>query len=294
MTLLAFDEVEHELHVDVGLVVEHDLAAAEQRAERRPLPARVHQRTERERRRTAPAPGRPAAGTAAAAARGSSSTDAAICSGRGDRRAARVPAAERAEEDVLLAPHDALRPAGRAAGVEHVVVVGGAGAEVARGRARGSELARTRAGPSTSSANRTSRTARDATRRRVASTSASWTSATRSASREQVAQLVGDVAVVDVDRAPRAACSTRASPRGARRSCAGRGRRGRRRRTPAPRARARDGSRARRARRRCADRAPHDRRFASGHRVGDALEEVGEVELHAAPARTRRYSPILA
>ena len=30
-------------------VVQHDLAAAEQRADRRPLPARVHERTERER-----------------------------------------------------------------------------------------------------------------------------------------------------------------------------------------------------------------------------------------------------
>ena len=53
-----------------------------------------------------------------------------------DRRAAGVPAAEPAEEHVFLAPHDALGPAGGAAGVEHVAVVGGAGPEIARSNRR--------------------------------------------------------------------------------------------------------------------------------------------------------------
>ena len=46
---LAFDQSEHVRHVDVRVGVEHELAAAEQRAERRPLAARVHERSERER-----------------------------------------------------------------------------------------------------------------------------------------------------------------------------------------------------------------------------------------------------
>ena len=46
---LAFDESRTRAHVDVRVGVEHELAAAEQRAERRPLTARVHERTERER-----------------------------------------------------------------------------------------------------------------------------------------------------------------------------------------------------------------------------------------------------
>src|SRR5207253_3138844 len=54
-----------------------------------------------------------------------------------DRRAAEVPAAEAAEEDVLRAPHDALRLPGGAAGVEDVEVVAAPWTEVAsRGRAR--------------------------------------------------------------------------------------------------------------------------------------------------------------
>ena len=133
--VLAFEQVEHELHVDVRLAVEHDLAAAEQRAERRPLPARVHQRPERERhelrdRRVARRKERPES------LRGVVEHRCRDLLGRGDRRASRVAAAEAAEEHVLLAPHHALRPAGRAAGVEHVVVVGGAWAEVAFGRSR--------------------------------------------------------------------------------------------------------------------------------------------------------------
>ena len=65
--------------------------------------------------------------------------------GRRDRRVAEVPAAERAEEDVLGAPHHALGHAGGAAGVEDVEVVGGAGPEVAcrrRRRERGLVLGR--------------------------------------------------------------------------------------------------------------------------------------------------------
>jgi hypothetical protein len=45
---------------------------------------------------------------------------------RADRLAAAARAAERTEEDVFVAPHDALRHAGGAARVEDVEVVGGA------------------------------------------------------------------------------------------------------------------------------------------------------------------------
>ena len=104
------------------------------------------ERTERERHELLGV-GSPGRRNGARRCAGLTSTVAAISSGVVDRRAARVPAAERREEDVLLAPHDALGPAGRAAGVEHVVVVARAGAEVARRRTRPHERARTRSAP---------------------------------------------------------------------------------------------------------------------------------------------------
>ena len=55
-----------------------------------------------------------------------------------DRRAAATRATHRPEEDVFVAPHDALRHARGAAGVQDVERVGGARREVARG-ARGRE-----------------------------------------------------------------------------------------------------------------------------------------------------------
>ena len=128
---LAFDQSEHVRHVDVRVGVEHELAAAEQRAERRPLAARVHERSERERDVLRPDRRRRTGGTHAVVARDCRRPTRRSL-GVGDRRAAGVPAAERAEEDVFLAPHDALRVAGRAAGVQDVVVVAGARAEVAR------------------------------------------------------------------------------------------------------------------------------------------------------------------
>src|SRR5437879_10998290 len=48
-----------------------------------------------------------------------------------DGGAARVPAAEDGEEDVLLAPHDSLGQARRPSGVEDVAVVGGTSAAMA-------------------------------------------------------------------------------------------------------------------------------------------------------------------
>ena len=75
-------------------------------------------------------------GASASERPGAGVTLSAICSGAFDRRAAVVPAAERGEEDVLLAPHHALGHAGGAAGVEDVEVVGRAGLEVARRRRR--------------------------------------------------------------------------------------------------------------------------------------------------------------
>ena len=57
--------------------------------------------------------------------------------GSGDRPAAATGAAHRAEEHVFLTPHHTLRHPGRAAGVEDVEIVGGAGTERAiRARVR--------------------------------------------------------------------------------------------------------------------------------------------------------------
>jgi hypothetical protein len=46
-----------------------------------------------------------------------------------ERRSARIPAAQRGEEDVFLAPHHPFRIPGGAARVQHVVIVTGALAE---------------------------------------------------------------------------------------------------------------------------------------------------------------------
>ena len=257
-----------------GSPYEHDLAAAEQRAERGPLTARVHQRSERERDELLDAVARRE--ERPQSLRGVVEHRRRDLLGRGDRRPARVAAAEPAEEHVLLAPHHALGPAGRAAGVEHVAVVGGPGTEVARRRSRLDETFVGRASrPRPRAVNAGERTAST-----CAAVSASWKSATRSASSHRYSQLVGDVAVVDVDRERRGPCSTRASPRRGRPSCAGRGRRGRRCRRRRRASRARAGSRVVELARRCG--ASHCTRPPRvGHRVGHALEQVGDVELHA-------------
>ena len=90
-------------------VYEHDLPAAEQRAERRPLPARVHERAERERDELRRARVARREERAQPLRRVVDDRRARSASGVGDRRAAGIPAAERGEEDVLVAPHDALR-----------------------------------------------------------------------------------------------------------------------------------------------------------------------------------------
>ena len=260
LTRFAFDEIEHVFHVDVRTVVQHDLAAAEQRADRRPLPARVHERPERERhelRRTRVALGE----ERSQALRGIVEHRHGDVDGPFDRRTARVPAAHRAEEDVLVPPQHALRHAGRAAGVQHVVVVGGARAEVARRRRVAHQRRRT-SGSSTSSTNRTSGQ-RGATRAARSRPARVVDDPDRVGVVEQVLELVVDVAVVHVDR-DRARLVAREhrlemldrvvhEQRDVRARAARRGRR----------ARARAGSIARRARRRCAVRRrrprPRDR-----------------------------------
>ncbi len=191
------DEIEHIRHVDMRPVVQHDPAPAQQRAERRPLTARVHERTERQRDELR--------GGCLARREERAQPLRRILHhrrrdrlGRGDRWAARIPAAERGEEDVLLPPHDAFRESRRPPGVEHVVVVAAAGPEVAsRRRAR-------RFAPRTRVRRRRGRTAPlascPAAPRTCSRTEPSCTTATQVRVVEQVGVLVRHVAGVHVDR----------------------------------------------------------------------------------------------
>ena len=153
----------------------------------------------------------------------------------------RVDAAAEREEHVLVSPDDALRHAGRAAGVEDVAVVAGARREVALGRARRQRLlvldraerrvSRRRCRPrSRSRAQLRQRVAhaRDARRELALVDEADQVGVV-----EQVAELVLDVAVVDVDpdRAQLEDRPERLDPLDA--SCRRRCRRGRRAGRPA-------------------------------------------------------------
>ena len=132
---LALDPLEHACHVHVAIGIEHDLAAAEQRPERRPLAAGVHQRPEGELHELR---GPRVAGRQEALQpqRGLLHHGRGDVLGAFDRRTPGIPAAENCKEDVLVAPHHALGHARGAAGVEDVVIVGGPLREVARRRCR--------------------------------------------------------------------------------------------------------------------------------------------------------------
>jgi hypothetical protein len=119
---LLFDEAPDAGGVERPVGPQRDRPALEDAVEHRPLRVPVHERRERERR------ARIAGHRLLDLLRG------------GDRRPAVVPAPHGGEEDVLLAPHDALRHPGGAAGVEDIDVVGGARAEVAFGRRRGQRV----------------------------------------------------------------------------------------------------------------------------------------------------------
>ena len=102
-----FDECEDAVHVDVRVGVQHELPAAEQGAQRGPLPARVDERPERERDELGRA-GIVGAEERAQPLRGVVDDRPCDRLRSVDRRAARVPPAERGEEDVLLPPDDPL------------------------------------------------------------------------------------------------------------------------------------------------------------------------------------------
>ena len=197
---LPFDGAPDAVGVEVAIAVEHDGAATVEVDERHPLAAAVHHR-------------------------GVHHGDGAGVLGRDplgellrlrDRRLSEAAAAEGGEEDVLRPPHDALRDAGGAARIEKVEVVGGARLEVTHRRRRRqcvlvgggvcigvaavledngvTELGEVGANHCEQRAERP--LVHDDDRVRVV---------------EDVARLVGDVAVVDVDRD--GACLVRAEHR---------------------------------------------------------------------------------
>ena len=256
---LALDEIEHVLHVDVETVVQHDLAEL-----RRPGIARGQERSQ--------------------ALRGILEHGRHDVVGSPYRRTTRVPAAHRAEEDVLVAPEDALRHAGSASRVEHVVVVRGAGTEIAR-RRRGVEVGGERPvvdidhEPDAGAARGALAHAgvvHDPDGVRVG---------------EQVLELVVDVAVVHVDRN-----GTQLVAREHRLEMFDRVAHVERDMRPGPRAAAREQMReAGRSfveLRIGASRSAADRGLARRDGIRHPLEEIREIELQRCPS-TRRYSPIL-
>ena len=253
---------------------DHHRPAGEERAERHPVRGAVHER----------------AGRHAAGARLEATFRDLL--GRGDRLAAAARAAHRAEEHVFVAPHHAFRHARGAAGVEDVEVVGGARAEIAR-RARGRDrrlvVDRRQAGGRRVGAV-VDREEGSELRQRCRDRGELGCELTVEHDRarvgvvEQVAQLVLDVAVVDVDRhraqlergehhfevldrvvevagdvvaGPDAALGERVGQAGRPRVLLGEGQ-------PAIGA---------------------HQRLVIGHRVGDAFPQVGEVVLHVQPSR---------
>ncbi len=280
------------LHVDVDAVIKHDFAAAEQRSDRRPLPARVHQRAERERDELW------WAGVALGKER-PQSLRGIVDHGRGDlfgmlqRGAAGIPTTHGAEEDVLVAPQHALRHAGGSSGVQHIAIVGGTGSEITGGR-RSFEGRRERLVFDVEHEANVGATRRDAggalTCTRVVH------DPHRVGVGEQVLELVVDVSVVDVDRHGAQLVTrehrlemldrvlhvkrdVRAGGGASRREHMGEPRRSLvelRVATPLGAA---------------------DRGLAFGDGIGDALEEICEVELHpdtVPDSVCRHYSPILA
>ena len=257
-------------------VVEHDLAAAEQRAERRPLPARVHQRTERERDELL-GPGVAGREERREPLRGVVEDRRDDLVGSLDRRHRR--GSRRRARRRRCPPGATRRPS---AARSCRPCTGRSGRRPERGpKSRAGERAtssleagrRRRARPICGTARRGRRRSRHARRRARARRGRRRRAGTRAPS--------VDVAVVDVDRHRRALVAREhrlevldrvaeveadvvAGPDAVRRA-----------------SRARAGSRARRARRRCGGRSPQTTAIALGHGVGDALEQVGEVELHA-------------
>ena len=164
------------------------MAASQQRTQRRPLAARVHERAERHGhelvgpgitgRQERPQP----QGPVGQHRRGD-------LGWQGDRGPTGVPSPEGREEDVLLAPHHALRPSRRSARIEDVVVVG-------------EPAARSRRWPTIPPrAPRTHRPSAAASPRSAAGVrSGEVDHADRLRVVEHVRQLRLDVAVVDVDR----------------------------------------------------------------------------------------------
>ena len=144
-------------------------------------------------------------------------------------------------EEVGLAPQHALGHARGAAGVEDVEVVraqvlgrpglGGGQRGLVGDRAGEEGSARCRRRPGGAAA---ARAATAAPRARVGAKAPWYTIARAPAVEEDVPELLGHVAVVDVDRRRRGPWRRRACPRGTRCRCGGRGRRGRGA-TPTPR-----------------------------------------------------------
>ncbi len=127
-------DLEDPSHVHVPVRVQHNAAAAEQGAERRPLAAGVGQGSERQRdelvRSRVSGGQKRRQALRAVGHRGGPDLLGSL-----DRGSPGVPAAERGEEDVFVAPDDALWASGGAAGIEDVVVIGGPGRDVtSRGR----------------------------------------------------------------------------------------------------------------------------------------------------------------
>ena len=202
--------VEHVRHVDVARRVEHDRAAAEQRAERGPLAARVHERPERERDELARTRVAGRRGTVPSRWFGFVEHCARDLLGLGDRRSAGVPAADARRR---RCPPGARRRPWAARSCRPCR--GCSGRRPSARRSRGPVI-RTPARPRTRarSVPRSSTPCRRRPRRASAVRRADHappatalargrrrrTSATRSASSTTVLELVGDVAVVHVDR----------------------------------------------------------------------------------------------
>ena len=252
----------------------------EQRAERHPVRGAVHERTGRDASR-------------ARHRRQRSAISSGVVIGAPPPPAA----AHRAEEHVLVAPHHALRHAGRAAGVQDVERVGGAGGEVARRATRPRARPRTRP-------RRARRAAIAADRRRPRRTSAASGSAGAIAASfgansrveddrarvgvvEEVPQFLLDVAVVHVDRHGAELERGEHRLRGTRRRCTGRARRDRRRRCRVAASSMREAGRARVGLGEGEAASPQTSASWSRHRVGDAFPQSARLNCIGSPGRGR-------